>query len=99
MKVPVDVYQCVLEGIHLDPEVLVAMTEADNDSMFKEPSVQALITLGWMGVRLRYTRHFFINLIFALILLYVRLLVKNVLAHGALVWARRGPYGPCPSPH
>merc|ERR1719247_3675480 len=27
MKVPVDVYQCVLKGVHCHPEVLIAMAE------------------------------------------------------------------------
>mmetsp|Transcript_142232 Transcript_142232/g.247979 ORF Transcript_142232/g.247979 Transcript_142232/m.247979 type:complete len:1069 (+) Transcript_142232:135-3341(+) len=83
MQVPIDIYQCVLRGIHKNPEVLFAIAEQQGDAVFKAYSIQAIVELGWLDIRWRYNIHLFNAILLVLLLIYMAWKINN---DGGPIW-------------
>lgn len=94
MQVPIDIYQCVVRGIHKNPEVLFAIAEAQGEAIFKAYSIQAIVELGWREIRWRYNIHLFNSNLLVALLIYMAWKINNP---GGSPWyavvARCGMYG------
>lgn len=68
MQVPIDVFQCIVKGIHRNVDVLHAIADTANNHIFNEMGCQAVVELGWRRIRRLYIASLAVNLFFAVLM-------------------------------
>lgn len=88
MQVPIEIYQCVLSGIHRNPDVLFAIKEQEDEDVFQALGIQAILKLGWQKVWWRYTGHLINSILIVVVLLFTTTAINTSTGGGFTVWAR-----------
>ncbi|CAE7221074.1 FEM1B [Symbiodinium natans] len=100
-QIPVHIYQCLLPGLHRNPEVLWVIASGVNDRIFDQKGARAIIQLAWREAEIWQIIAFVLDVIMAVLFALMALLQHDphwipavwlrapCLVVAALIWLRK----------
>ncbi|CAJ1343558.1 unnamed protein product, partial [Effrenium voratum] len=86
-QIPVELFQCLLPGLHRNPEVLWVLSCGVNDRIFDQRGARAIIQVAWKEAELAHTAALIVDTLMAVIFALLALLLHDAEMQRAL-WLR-----------
>ncbi|CAJ1404161.1 unnamed protein product [Effrenium voratum] len=86
-QIPVELFQCLLPGLHRNPEVLWVLSCGVNDRIFDQRGARAIIQVAWKEAELAHTVALIVDTLMAVIFALLALLLHDAEMQRAL-WLR-----------